>query len=381
MRARFTVSVFALVSIWAMATPAIAQTSGGRCADRFVDSVFETEAEAGPVLVYGSGITQTLLDRYAADWAELVDLVQAEMGGLDVGVAVCVFDDKLPLDAEELGWPRNQFLRAIALGEERLVVVSSWLIAETPDAGRNGLLHIAQYQVSDGSYPEPFGNEVKGWYRNRVDRTVENVHNTFVRQNAGLAAIWQPFPWTVGQMVDPLLWNPEFGYGGAGDFANYAVATGGDAVLSNPLGSDLAGLDEAWRQSLFDESGAVLGGSKGWLLGLGLAIGIILLGILMAWWGHRQRLAVEAKMGDLAWLEQASREAHQREAVRTSVPSGRGRRNPRVGRTRAGTGGIDSDHGDGTPSGRAVRATGDRVADASQTGDDLFRHPGLDGEN
>ena len=97
-----------------------------------------------------------------------------------------------------------------------------------------------------------------------VDRTVEVVHNVFVRQNSGLAEPWQPFPWTVGQMLDPLVWNPEQGYGGAGDFANYAVATAGNDVLSTPLTSDLAALDEGWRQTLFDESGAILGGSKGW---------------------------------------------------------------------------------------------------------------------
>ena len=91
-----------------VAAPASAQDGGGRCSERLPDAVFDTEADAGPVKVYGSGVSQPLLDRYAADWGELVDLLQSEMGGLDGGVAVCVFDDKLPIDAEALGWPRNQ---------------------------------------------------------------------------------------------------------------------------------------------------------------------------------------------------------------------------------------------------------------------------------
>lgn len=379
MRRRNTVMLMvALVGSLLAAPPALAQTSGGRCSERFSESVFETEADAGPVKVYGSGLTQTLLDRYAEDWRQLIELVQEEMGGLDGGVVVCVFDDRLPLDAEALGWPRNQFLRAIAFGEEQLVVVSSWLIGETPDAGRNGLLHVAQYQISGGAFPEPFGNEVKGWYRNRVDRTVEVVHNVFVRQNSGLAEPWQPFPWTVGQMVDPLLWNPEFGYGGGGDFANFAVTTAGNGVLSNPLGLGLGELDENWRQTLFDESGAVLGGSRGWMLGLSLAIGLLMLGVLMGWWGRRQKRMIEAKMRDLEWLEEMSREARQRETVRTSIAGRVGRRDARVRRRGPDSEGVDGDDGDGSPAGGEGRTDRNRMSGRRESGDDRFRHPGFD---
>ena len=363
------------------AAPASAQTGGGRCSERIPDAVFDTEADAGPVKVYGSGTTQALLDRFAADWGELVELVQADMGGLDGGVAVCVFDDRLPFDAEALGWPRNQQLRAIAFGDEKLVFVSSWLVAVTSDAGRNGLLHIAQYQVSVGKYPEPFGNEVKGWYRNRVDRTVEVVHNAFVRQNSGLTEPWHPFPWTVGEMVDPLLWNPEFGYGGSGDFANYAVTTTGNGVLSDPLGSDLGTLDERWRRTLFDESGAILGGSKGWMLGLFLSVALLMLGGFMAWWTHRQKRLLEEKMGDLAWLEQMSREAHEREAVRTSIAVGGSRREARVRRRSPDSGGVDGDGRDGPPSGGEGGTRRNRVPRRGKPGDDLFRHPGFDGDD
>lgn len=354
------------------------QADGGRCATRFPESVFETEADAGPVEVFGSGVTQPLLDRYASDWRDLIDLIQAEMGGLDGGVVVCVFDDLLPLDAEALGWAPNQFLRAVAFGDERVVVVSSWLIAEASDAGRNGLLHVAEYQVTDGSYPEPFGDDVKGWYRNRVERTVEVVHNAFVRQNSGLSEPWQPFPWTVGRMIDPLLWNPELGYGGGGDFTNYAVANGGTAVLSSPHTSDLTLLDVGWRQTLFDESGAIPGGSKGWILGLVLAVGIVVLGIGMAWWSRRQRRALDEKLRDLEWLERLNRESADREAVRVSAAPGGGSRDSGVGRRRSTSRSIDRNGGDGAPSRRERRPGDDRVADRGEAGDDMFRHPGFD---
>lgn len=369
-----TAVIFGLFS----AGPAAAQVDAGPCAARFPDSTFEVEAAAGPVAVYGSGVTQPLLDRYASDWKELVDVVQGEMGGLD-GATVCVFDDQIPLDAQALGWAPGHFLRAIAFGEEQLVVVSSWLIAETPDAGRSGLLHVAQYQVSGGTYPEPFGNEVKGWYRNRIDRTVEVVHNAFVRQNTGLSEPWQPFPWTVGQMVDPLLWNPEFGYGGAGDFANYAVANGGDGVLRDPLNSDLTSLDERWRQSLFDESGAILGGSRGWILGLSMAIGIVLLGVVMALWNRRQKKILEERLRDLEWLERQVGEV-ERAAVRPSVAVGGGRRNSGIGSSPTDPG-FDGDDRDGPPSDSSLGSRRDRVSRRRKSGDDIFRHPGFDGDD
>ncbi|MFH1105142.1 MAG: hypothetical protein V1757_09430, partial [Actinomycetota bacterium] len=141
---------------------------GGRCAERFPDSVFDTSAAAGPVMVHGSGIGSDLTTRYAADFERLVVLVQAEMGGLDDDVVVCIFAEDIPLDAQALGWPEGQKLHAAAFGEDRLVVVSSYLIRYVPDAGRAGLLHVAMWQVSEGQYPEPFGDEVAGWYRNRL---------------------------------------------------------------------------------------------------------------------------------------------------------------------------------------------------------------------
>jgi hypothetical protein len=361
------------------AAPAGAQVDAGRCGARFPDSVFDTSTTAGPVDIYGSGVPEAILERYGRDFTVLVDWVQAEMGGLDGGVVVCIFEDRIPLDADALGWPGSLPLRAGAFGDEGIVVLSNWLIQHVPDAGYYGLLHIAQYRVSDGNYPEPFGNEVAGWYRNRLNRSVESVHNIFVRQNTGLAEPWSPFPWTVGRMVDPLLWNPEFDFGGAGDFANFAVANGGNEVLSNPLGAGLEQLDEQWRQALFDESGATPGGSKGWLTGLIFALAAIGLGVLMAWSGRRQKRIIEAKMRDLPWLEEQSRLARQREAVRTSIAVGGGGGDSRIG-GRGANGSIDGDDTDGTPAGGAGRSWRDRVTRRSETDDDLFRHPGFDDE-
>ena len=180
-------------------------------------------------------------------------------------------------------------------------------------------------------------------------------------------------------MIDPLVWNPEFGYGGAGDFTNYAVASAGNSVLSDPLASDLPMLDEGWRQSLFDESGAIPGGSRGWVLGLVLAVGIVVLGIFLAVADRRSKQKIEERLRDLEFLEEQSRAAREKEAVRTSVGGGR-RRDAGVGRSGSPSRGVDRDQGDRSPSGGAGGAGRDRVPDGSETGDDLFQHPDFDDE-
>ncbi len=155
-------------------------------------------------------------------------------------------------------------------------------------------------------------------------------------------------------------------------------ATAGNGVLSNPLGMDLGELDEDWRQTLFDESGAVLGGSSGWVLGLALAIGLLMLGVLMGWWGRRQKRMIEAKMRDLEWLEEMSHEARQRETVRTSIAGRAGRRDARVGRRGPDSGGVDGDDRDGSPAGGEYRTGRNGMSGRSEPGDDRFRHPGFD---
>lgn len=359
-------------------------TSGGnaagpvsRCAGRFPAATFDTTAEAGPVMVHGSGISQAMTDRFADDFGDLVDPLQQEMGGLE-GTAVCIFDDTLPLDGDALDWPSSQRLRAVAFGEEKLVVLSAWLIGTVPEGGHNGLLHVAQWQASAGDYPEPFGNDVKGWYRNRLDGTVEAMHTLFVRQSVAepLAMI----PWSAGEMTDPLVWNPEFGYGGGGDFTNFVVAREGVSILTAPSEADLVDLDRQWRAQLSDEAGNPEGGTRGWVIGLVAVVGVVILAVLMALWARYTRKRIERELREAATRESREPVEEEPALVRPSAgPVRRGGRNPRV-RDGAAHGSVDRDQRDRSPAGGARRADGDRMAERRQSGDDIFRHPGFDGD-
>jgi hypothetical protein len=352
------------------------QTVG--CAARFPGAVFDSAAPAGPVTVRGSGINIALTERIAADLRGTAEAVGSEIGGLD-GVEVCVFADRLPLDGAELGWPEGQSLRAAAFGDEGLVVLSSWLVGTVPDAAIVGVVHLAEWRTSGGTYPEPFGSEVMGYYAGLANDTLEQVHNAYVRANTGQREPWPAIPWTAGRMVDPLLWNPELGHGGAGDFGSYAHRIDGPQIFANPDPIRLAELDEGWRNALFDESGSIRGGSKGWIGGLIALIVVLAAGVTLAYLNRLSKRRAEEALREAALTARRAELEAAAEAgpVTTSVVSSVGRRDPRVRSGSAGAVARDRDEREGSPARGPRRARAQDVTPASQADDDIFRHPSL----
>ena len=204
------------------APPAAAQGAVG-CQGLFPDTEFDTRAEAGPVVVYGSGIHPDMTARFAGEYANVVAWVEADIASL-AGAEVCLFEDKIPLDAQALGWPEGVYLRAAAFGEQGLVALSALNVGVVGDAGKAGLIHIALWRASGGTYPQPFGDDVMGWYLGRDAGATEAIHSLYLRQQIGLREPWPPFPWTVSKISDPILWHPDFGRGGSGDFTAYVAA-------------------------------------------------------------------------------------------------------------------------------------------------------------
>ena len=362
------------------APPAAAQGAVG-CQGLFPDTEFDTRAEAGPVVVYGSGIHPDMTARFAGEYANVVAWVEADIASL-AGVEVCLFEDKIPLDAQALGWPEGVYLRAAAFGEQGLVALSALNVGVVGDAGKAGLIHIALWRASGGTYPQPFGDDVMGWYLGRDAGATEAIHSLYLRQQIGLREPWPPFPWTVSKISDPILWHPDFGRGGSGDFTAYVAAARGAAFLAAPSPDELATLDEGWRQALFDESSAIPGGSRTWIGGVIAAAVLLAAAIAFAWLGRASRLRAEAAVLQLATAPAAPAAAAEDggAAVRPLVGGGPGRRHSRVGGTGAGAVGRHGDDRDRAPTGGEGGAGRDRVAPPAKPGDEIFRHPGFHDE-
>lgn len=360
----------------AFTLPAAAQRTSG-CEARFPGTVFDAAADAGPVTVRGSGVSQALTSRVADDLASIAIAVEDDIGGLS-GAELCLFADRLPIDAAALGWPEGQALRAAAFGSDGVVVLSTWLVGTVADAAIVGLVHLAQWRSSGGTYPEPFGSEVMGYYLGVANDTLELVHNAYVRANIGQQEPWPPFPWAAGRAVDPLVWNPEYGHGGAGDFGSYVRRVGGAEVFADPDPGRLAELDEQWRDALFEESGAIRGGSKGWIGGLIALVVVLAAGGTLAYLNRLSKRRAEEALREAAERARGSEtEAAEVGPVTTSLVSSVGRRDPRVRGGSASPSRVDRDGRDGAPSRGPGRALPHGVSPAAQPDDDLFRHPSL----
>jgi len=352
-----------------------AQQAAG-CAAVFPETEFDTAVAAGPVVVRGAGLNREMTERFAGEFSQVVEWLGADITPLE-GVEVCLFADEIAVDAAALGWDTSIPLRAVAFGEQGVVAVSAWLPRYLRAAGEAGLIHIALWRTGGGTYPQPFADDVTGWYLGRLAGTTEAIHNIFLRQQIGLREPWPPFPWSVSTLADPILWRPEYGYGGAGDFTAYVVDVAGASFLAAPDAERLVALDEGWRRALFDESGAIPGGSKGWIAGVVAAAVLLAAAIGFAWLGRVSRLRAEEALRQLAIAPAAPGPAGAPAAVRPSVGGGLRRRNSRVGGGGAGAVRRDGDDRDRAPAGGESRAPVHRVPPADKPGDEIFRHPGF----
>ena len=161
------------------------------------------------------------------------------------------------------------------------------------------------------------------------------------------------------------------------------VEAKGAGYLAAPDLEELVELDEGWRQALFDDSGAIPGGSKGWIVGVVVAAVLLGAAIAFAWLGRVSRLRAEEALRRLALAPPAPAAVTEAEgaAVRPSVGGGLGRRHSRVGGRNAGAVGRRGDDRDGAPAGGEGGARRDRVAKTAKPGDEIFRHPGFRDED
>ncbi len=258
----------------------------------FPDTVWDGPARPlGPVRLYTAGLPVGLADRFTDDLGDAVGPIAAELDGL-AGVEVCLFADRLPLDAQALGWPEGQQLRAISFGAERVLVLSAWNTLLVRRAGTFGLAHQAEWGLSGGDYPDPLGATVGHWYVSRLEGRVRRDHDS-MRFAKLIRALPEEISWTASRIPERLLWNPEFQLSPIGDFAGFAVTAEGLDVIRNPDAATVRRLGAEWQSALLAEATGSESGTRGWIVGTVIVAGVLSLGALIAfvnlWSARRER--------------------------------------------------------------------------------------------
>lgn len=279
--------ILAALAVMVLAAPPAADAASGGCAEIFPGVDFELTRQAGPVTVMTADLSEGLADRFTADLEAAATLMQAEMGGLD-GVEVCLFRDMLPLDAEALGWPVGQILRAASFAEQRAVALSTIQFRLVRPAGIIGLAHQAQWQVSDGSYPAVFGGAVAQWYRSRDAGRLESDHGVMLYARI-IRAISEPIPWLTGELDAVQLWNPQFEDSPVGDFVEFVVDADGVGSLRSPDLGRITALDAEWQQRLLVEARGSERPSSGWIIGAAIIGGAVVAMFALAISGWRKK--------------------------------------------------------------------------------------------
>ena len=282
-RLLFAVLVAAFVAPTAMGEQAHAQGTG--CSGLMPEVAWDHLLPSGPIIVYAAEISLDLAERFRDDLAGTAAIIQRDIGGLQ-GVQVCLFADRLPLDAEALGWPAGQQLRAASFVEERVVVLSTLQIGDVRPAGAIGLAHQAQWHSSGGTYPLAFGSAVAQWYRSADAGRLDRDH-AIMRYARITRAVAGPIPWDAGTLEIVMLWNPQFQDSPIGDFVEFAVAAVGRDILADPDPETLARLDTDWQQQLLNEARGSEEPTSDWVLGAAVVASAVLLAVVLALVGWR----------------------------------------------------------------------------------------------
>ncbi len=263
-----------------LGVPAPPAAAANGCEAMFPEATFENSAPIGAATLHTSELADTVAARVADDLRRAAELIAGDLPGL-AGVEVCVFADELPLDAQALGWPEGQRLRAVSFGPERVVALSAWQLRLLADAGVLGLAHQAQWGVGDGHYPDPLGGAVAQWYAARLDDRLGRDHATMRYANL-IRAIPEDIPWTAEAIPERLLWNPEFQLSPIGDFVEFAVAAEGTGVLREPDAATWRRLQADWQRSLLVEATGSESGTRGWIGGVVVVSIIAVMGLALA---------------------------------------------------------------------------------------------------
>lgn len=273
-----------------MATPAHAVSEG--CADRFPDVVW-TQVSAGDVSVYVAGVPPAMAERFAGEIALVAGWITDDIGTFEVDV--CLVDNELRFIGDEYVSGSRQFHAHQDL-EERFVLLNTQRPGFVGPAAAFALTHQALWQNNgDRPFPEPIAGVIAQWYRARILDRLEYYHRDVMVEN--FFDTESVIDWGASAQEPIQDWDPEANFRSIGDFVDFAVATYGTAILAEKDPATWSRIEGEWRTSLRADLTGRDTPTTDWLLGVGVAVGIIVVAIVAITLGliskHRRKKRVE----------------------------------------------------------------------------------------
>ena len=251
-----------------VATPVEATSPG--CADRF-PAVTWTQVSDGDVSVYVAGVPFAMAERFASEISMVSGWIVDDIGTFEADV--CLVDNELRFIGDEYVSGSQQFHAHQNL-EERFVVLNTQRPGFIGPAAAFALTHQALWQNNgDEPFPEPIAGVIAHWYRARILDRLEYYHRDVMVENFfDTEAV---IDWGASLQEPVQDWNPETNFRAIGDFVDFAVATYGTDVLAETDAAAWSRIEGEWRTSLRADLTGRDTPTTDWLLGVGVAVGIV----------------------------------------------------------------------------------------------------------
>ncbi len=256
------------VALVAVASPVGAASRG--CADRF-PAVSWTQVSTGDVAVYVAGVPSAMAERFAREISLVSGWITDDIGTFEADV--CLVDHDLRFIGDEYVSGSQQFHAHQDL-EGRFVLLNTQRPGFVGPAAAFALAHQALWQNNgDEPFPEPIAGVIAHWYRARILDRLEYYHRDVMVEN--FFDTESVVDWGAS-FQDPVQdWNPETNFRAIGDFVDFAVATYGTDVLAETDAAVWSRIEGEWRTSLRADLTGRDTPTTDWVLGVGVAIGIV----------------------------------------------------------------------------------------------------------
>lgn len=288
---RRLVAVSVLVLVVSVAGVAAAGPSLAGCSEHFPEAEWSPAGETDLLTVETAGLSPGQALRFAEEASITARWLDTDLGGLEP-LTLCVTGRDVVLDGAGIV-AEGQRLHSVVFNDDGTVVVDALEALFFDEAHAFGLAYAALWQVAaqigTEGYPEPLATTIAQWYLSRAADKLE-LHHAQMRSGAffndpsgrGVATT----EWTASAQPATYAWNPQFQESPLADFVEFAVASEGPAILRDPSGERWAALEQEWQAALREEALQGSTGGNAWVVGLGIALGMVALAGLLAWLNH-----------------------------------------------------------------------------------------------